>query len=48
MHICMIVILHNTPQATAGLLSALLNGNLIPTFYKLNIHAGNNILYISN
>ena len=28
-------------QATAKLLCTLLNGNLIPTFYKLNIHAGN-------
>ena len=27
-------------QVTAKLLCTLLNGNLIPTFYKLNIHAG--------
>ena len=35
-------------QATAKLLCTLLNGNLIPTFYKLNIHAGNygNILSV--
>ena len=30
----------NTIQATARLLCTLLNGNLIQTFYKLNIHAG--------
>ena len=27
-------------QATAKLLCTILNGNLISTFYKLNIHAG--------
>ena len=32
-------------QATARLLCTLLNGSLIPTFYKLNIHAG---MYICN
>lgn len=35
----------NIIQATARLLCTLLNGSLIPTFYKLNIHAG---MYICN
>jgi len=34
------VIIHMYIQATAELLCTLLNGNLLSTFYKLNIHAG--------